>query len=77
MLLAVLAIGSLVGGLVSLAVAIMFPARRVSALYLSTVLLVVVSLLSILSIGIFILAIPICTGLAAASQSRRGSRLKN
>ena len=71
-LLAILFFGSLVGGLGALAVAIVFPERRVSALYVSTALLVVVGWLSILSVGIFILIVPFCTGLAAASLSRRG-----
>ncbi|WP_428121406.1 hypothetical protein [Candidatus Poriferisodalis sp.] len=66
--------GSLVGGLGALAAAIVFPERRVSALYVSTALLVVVGWLSILSIGIFILIVPFCTGLAAASLSRRRRR---
>ena len=66
--------GSLVGGLGALAAAIVFPERRVSALYVSTALLVVVGWLSILSIGIFILIVPFCAGLAAASLSRRQRR---
>ncbi|WP_420624548.1 hypothetical protein [Candidatus Poriferisodalis sp.] len=71
---AIVFFGSLVGGLGALAAAIVFPERRVSALYVATALLVVAGWLSILSVGIFILIVPFCTGLAAASLSRRRRR---
>ena len=66
--------GSLIGGLGSLAVAVAFPQARVGALFASTALLAVAGWLAILSIGIFILIVPVCTGIAAVSQSRRNSR---
>lgn len=66
--------GSLIVGLGSLAVAVAFPRARVRALWLSTALLAVAGVLAILSIGIFILIVPVCTGIAAVSQSRRNGR---
>lgn len=70
-LLTVMFFGCLIGGLGSIAVAFAIPERRVSALYVSTALLIVAGWLSILSIGIFILIVPFCTGLAAFSLNRR------
>ena len=66
--------GSLIVGLGSLAVAVAFPRARVRALFASTALLAVAGWLAILSIGIFILIVPVCTGIAAVSQSRRNSQ---
>ena len=70
----IIVFGSLIVGLGSLVVAVAFPQARVRALWLSTALLAVAGWLAILSIGIFILIVPVCTGIAAVSQSRRNSR---
>lgn len=73
-LLSIVFFGSLIVGLGSLVVAISFPERRASALWLSTALLIVTGVLSILSIGIFLLGVAACTGIFATAQSRRSSR---
>lgn len=70
-LLTLLFFGCLIGGFLAIAVALLFPEQRVAALWLSTALLLVASVLAILSIGIFLLVVPIFTGLAAVSQRRR------
>ena len=70
-LLTLLFLGCLIGGLLAIAVAFLFPEQRVRALWLSTAMLLVASVLTILSIGIFLLVVPILTGLAAVSQRRR------
>ena len=74
MLLTVIFYGCLLGGILAIAAAIVFAERRVSALWLSTLLLLAASVLAIGSIGIFLLIVPIFTGLAAVTQRRRSSR---
>ena len=74
MLLTVIFYGCLLGGILAIAAAFVFPGQRVSALLLSTLLLLVASVLAILSIGIFLLVVPIFTGLAAVTQSRQRNR---
>ena len=71
MLLTVIFYGCLLGGILAIAAAIVSAEQRVSALWLSTLLLLVASVLAILSIGIFLLVVPIFTGLAAVTQRRR------
>ncbi len=71
MLWTVVFFGSVIVGLGSLAVAIAFRERRVSALYVSAAYLVVAGWLSILSIGIVIIAVAFCIGLVAFSLNRR------
>ncbi|WP_420609935.1 hypothetical protein [Candidatus Poriferisodalis sp.] len=74
MLLTVIFYGCLLGGILAIAAAFVFAEQRVSALLLSTLLLLVASALAILSIGIFLLVVPIFTGLAAVTQSRQRNR---
>lgn len=74
MLLTVIFYGCLLGGILAIAAAFVFAEQRVSALLLSTLLLLAASALAILSIGIFLLVVPIFTGLAAVTQSRQRNR---
>ncbi|WP_419912568.1 hypothetical protein [Candidatus Poriferisodalis sp.] len=74
MILTVTFYGCLLGGVLAIAAAIVFAEQRVSALWLSTMLLLVASVLAIGSIGIFLLVVPIFTGLAAVTQSRQRDR---
>ena len=74
MLLTVIFYGCLLGGVLAIAAAFAFPEQRVGTLWLSTLLLLIASVLAILSIGIFLLVVPIFTGLAAVTQSRQRNR---